>query len=86
MQSIHSPFDLKYLFADVAEILRAVKNVARAFKKLAIKLTNDALSKDKMKFIYTYFKMPIKAKERNNTGTSHRLVVRSSKMCIPSDF
>ena len=70
MQSIHSPFDLKYLFADVAEILRAVKNVARAFKKLAIKLTNDALSKDKMKFILYILtlKCPLKLKKETIQG------------------
>ena len=70
MQLIHSPFDLKYLFADVAEILRAVKNVARAFKKLAIKLTNDALSKDKMKFILYILtlKCPLKLKKETIQG------------------
>ena len=43
--------------------------------------------KDIMQFIlYTYFEKSIKAAERNNRGSSNWLVVRSSKMHIPSEF
>ena len=45
LQSIYSPFDVKHLFVDVAEILKAVKDVARTFKKLAIQLISDALQR-----------------------------------------
>ena len=34
----------------------------------------------------TYFEKSIKAAERKNRGSSDRLVVRSSKMRIPSHF
>ena len=43
--------------------------------------------KDITQFIlYTYFEKSIKAAERNNRGSSNWLVVRSSKMHIPSEF
>ena len=43
--------------------------------------------KDITQFIlYTYFEKSIKAAERNNRGSSNWLVVRSSKMRIPSEF
>ena len=36
--------------------------------------------------MWSYFEKSVKAAEWNNRGSSDRLVVRSSKMRIPSDF
>ena len=79
---------VNYLFVDVAAALRAVKNVPKTFEDLAIKLINDVPQRYNVVYFVcgTYFEKSIKAAERNNRGSSDRLVVRSSKMRIPSDF
>ena len=69
--------------------MTAVKNVPKTFEDLAIKSINDTPHRHNVVYFVcgTYFEKPIKAAERNNNrGTSDRLVVRSSKMRIPSDF
>ena len=68
--------------------MRAVKNVPKTFEDLAIKLINDVPQRYNVVYFVcgTYFEKSIKAAERNNRGSSDRLVVRSSKMRIPSDF
>ena len=69
--------------------MRAVKNVPKTFEDLAIKSINDTPHRHNVVYFVcgTSFEKPIKAAERNNNrGTSERLVVRSSKMRIPSDF
>ena len=69
--------------------MRAVKNVPKTFEDLAIKSINDTPHRHNVVYFVcgTYFEKSIKAAERNNNrGTSDRLVVRSSKMRIPSDF
>ena len=79
---------VNYLFVDVAAALRAVKNVPKTSEDLAIKLINDFPQRYNVVYFVcdTYFEKSIKAAERNNRGSSDRLVVRSSKMRIPSDF
>ena len=68
--------------------MRAVKNVPKTFEDLTIKLINDVPQRYNVVYFVcgTYFEKSIKAAERNNRGSSDRLVVRSSKMRIPSDF
>ena len=79
---------LNYLFFDVAAGLRAVKNVPKTFEDLAVKVINDVPQRyNIVHFVCdTYFENSIKAAERNNRESSDRLVVRSSKMRIPSGF
>ena len=68
--------------------MRAVKNVPKTFEDLAIKLINDVPQRYNVVYFVcgTYFEKSIKAAERNNRGSSDRLVVHSSKMRITSDF
>ena len=68
--------------------MRAVKNVPKTFEDLAIKLINDVPQRYNVVYFVcgTYFEKSIKAAERNNRGSSDRLVVRSSKMRTSSDF
>ena len=86
--SLESYTGVNYLFVDVNPALRAVKNVPKIFEDLAVKLINDVPQRyNVVYFVYdTYFEKSIKAAQRNNRGSSDRLVVRSSKMHIPSDF
>ena len=86
--SLESYTGVNYLFVDVNAALRAVKNVPKIFEDLAIKLINDVPQRYNVVYFVcdTYFEKSIKAAQRNKRGSSDRLVVRSSKMHIPSDF
>ena len=86
--SLESYTGVNYLFVDVNAALRAVKNVPKMFEDLAIKLINDVPQRYNVVYFVcdTYFEKSIKAAQRNKRGSSDRLVVRSSKMHIPSDF
>ena len=86
--SLESYTGVNYLFVDVNAALTAVKNVPKMFEDLAIKLINDVPQRYNVVYFVcdTYFEKSIKAAQRNKRGSSDRLVVRSSKMHIPSDF
>ena len=86
--SLENYTGVNYLFVDVTAALTAVKNVPKTFEDLAIKLINDVPHRYSVVYFVcdTYFEKSIKAAAKNNRGSSERLVVRSSKMRIPSDF
>ena len=86
--SLESYTGVNYLLVDVNAAVRAVKNVPKMFEDLAIKLINDVPQRYNVVYFVcdTYFEKSIKAAQRNKRGSSDRLVVRSSKMHIPSDF
>ena len=60
--SLESYTGVNYLFVDVAAASRAVKNVPKTFKDLAIKLIHDALQRYNVVYFVcdTYFEKSIK--------------------------